>query len=164
MFAMPQPTPEHQKMALLSGDWSGEEVMPPQPWMPAGAKGTGHITGRMVLGGFHLISECRSERDGKTVYEGHGVMCYDKKAGRYVQHWFDSMGSHADSPPARGNWHGDSLVLESSGMCPGPDGKETMMHSRYTYKAKGKDFTLVIESSPDGKSWKTFMTGTYRKK
>ncbi len=150
---MPQPSAEHQKLSRLVGTWEGEETLSPSPWGPGGpARGRNH--NQFVCDGFFVTQDYVEEKDGGTVFRGHGVFGYDTQQGQYTWYWVDSMGM----PPAaatRGRWEGDVLVFQQ---------QQGAFHGRYTYRFEGKDqLHFKIENSKDGESWTQMMEGHYRR-
>ena len=55
---MPKPGPQHQNLARLAGQWTGDETMFPSPWSPEQQTRVGYIDAR-VLGDFFVISDYR---------------------------------------------------------------------------------------------------------
>ena len=150
---MPTVTQENERLAIMAGSWTGKEIMPPSQWVPEKTEVDAIIENRIALNGFAMIQDYRQEKDGVTVFEGHGVLRWDSAAGEYVMHWFDSMGMEPNE--FRGGFEGDTLTLISSN----PMGKVRAFWNfgqadRYTYK---------MEMSPDGKDWNTMMEGEYSK-
>jgi hypothetical protein len=150
----PKLTEEHRKLEKFAGTWTGEETIQPSPWDPKGGKAKSKQTARMDLDGFWVIIDYQQEREGKVSYRGHGVYGYDPNRKQYAMFWFDSIGM-VGAEPAWGKWEGDTLTFES---------KSPMGWGRYTYKFKtdgSQEFR--IDNSPDGKNWKPFLEGKYRK-
>ncbi|HXM71173.1 MAG TPA: DUF1579 family protein, partial [Thermoanaerobaculia bacterium] len=81
-LAAPSPLPEHHKLAVFAGEWSGEEMVFPSRWT-AGGPATSHVTARMDLNGFYLIQDTRQIRDGKESFATHGVFTYDREDRLY---------------------------------------------------------------------------------
>ena len=55
-FEMPRPGPEHEKLAALCGQFTGDETMMPSPWSPEQQERTCTISARM-LESFFVISD-----------------------------------------------------------------------------------------------------------
>ena len=153
---MPQPGAEHKRLQALAGEWEGEEQISPSPWGPGG-KATGRYSYRAGVDGFFLIQDYVEEKDGRIVFRGHGVYGWDAKDKMYTWYWVDSMGQ-VPPAPSRGRWEGDSLIFESTNP---PDGR-----GRYTHRFEGPDtYHFKLEGSSDGgKTFMTFMEGTYHRK
>ncbi len=154
MSSMPVPNENHKKLHALAGSWIGDETLSPSPWGPGGTA-TGRVTARADLDGFFVLQDYVEEKDGKTVFKGHGVFGWDDANKVYTWFWFDSMGSVPEGP-ARGQWEGDTLLFTR--VSPGGQ-------SRYTYRFEGAStYHLKLENSFDGgKTWATFMEGVYRR-
>jgi hypothetical protein len=151
---MSKPTAAHHKLEKLVGTWSGEEKMHLSPWGATGGPATGWVENRLALGGWIIIQDYRQEREGKTSFEGHAVFSWDRDHETYVLNWWDSMGM----PPHefRGSWEGDVLTLTSET----PQGRS---RARFHFGKEGHyDFTMDV--SPDGRTWLTFMEGSYTRK
>ena len=150
---MPQPSDEHRKLHALSGSWAGDETLSPSQWGPGGPA-RGQMTFTPVCDGFFVAQEYAEEKDGKTVFRGHGVFGWDAQKKDYTWYWVDSMGT----PPAqasRGTWEDDTLVFHSE-MGPA--------RGRYTFRFENPDqMHFRIENAMDGKTYQTFMEGRYRR-
>lgn len=150
---MPQPTPKHDALSALAGDWQGEETLYPSPWAAEERSAIGRFHNRMAVDGMYLVNEYEEEREGKVVFRGHGVYGWDPRRERYTMHWFDSMGF----PPSEtlGVWEGDTLTFTN---------RSEQGHGRYTYRLLGPDrMTFSIATSRDGQTWQTMMDGEYRR-
>jgi len=150
---MPKPTPGHEQLSRLAGNWMGEEKMYPSQWDPKGGTAVGKMNSRIDLSGFAMISDYVQERDGTVTFAGHSVMTFDPKEETYTLHWFDCLGT----PPEvfRGKLDGDTLVVSHGG--PG-------MHARMTYGLGTPGvMTSKMEMSQDGAKWMTLFDGTYKK-
>lgn len=143
----------HAKLARMAGDWTGEEVMSPSMWDPAGGTAVGRVSNRTAIDGLVLVQDYEQERDGKISFRGHGVFSYDAGEEIYVLHWWDSMGI----PPNvfKGYFEGDVLTMTSSGA---------MGHSRTVFEFVGDDgYKFRMEMSMDGSQWGTLMQGSYKR-
>lgn len=155
MSNMPKPGPGHEKLHVLAGEWEGAEKMLPSPYGPGGSA-TGHMTARVDIDGFFVISDYTQQKDGAPGFRGHGVYGYDPQSDEYTWYWVDSMGMPASV--SRGRWVGDTLTFESSH--PGGGG------GRYIYRFEGNDkHHFRIENTFDGgQTWNPFMEATYVRK
>ncbi len=151
MSGMPQPNEHHQKLRKLVGNWVGQEKLAASPAGTAGLA-TGRINSRLDLEGFFVLEDYSQERDGHTVFRGHGIFGWDDHEKEYIWYWVDSMGS-VPASPARGKWEGDTLLFEAG------------THGRYTYKFMGDNsMNFKIENSSDGGyTWAPFMEANYRR-
>jgi hypothetical protein len=154
MHGMPVVTDEHRKLHVFAGSWVGDETLAPSPW-GAGGPAVGKYAGRIECDGFFVSQDYIEEKDGKVSYRGHGVFGYDTAKKKYSWYWVDSMGS-VPAETSWGSWEGDRLQFTSS---------SPMGLGRYTFELSGRDkYSFKIENSFDGGgSWKTFMTGEYRR-
>jgi len=82
------PTPEHELLALLAGDWQCA-VTATMPGMEKPVRSMGRMREEVVGDGCWLRSSFLSEFGGSKI-EGRGLMGYDKKQMRYVRFWVDS--------------------------------------------------------------------------
>ncbi|MCP3918916.1 MAG: DUF1579 domain-containing protein [bacterium] len=147
---VPQPGPEHERLAQLAGEWKGEEIMSPSPWSPVEQRRVGHIRARM-LEGFFVVSDYEQTMDGEVAFRGHGVYSWDPAAGEYVMYWFDSMGGAGGV--ARGHLEGNQLTFQNT---------SPMGHHRYRYTFEDGGMVFEMAMSPDGEEWQTLMKGQYQ--
>lgn len=150
---MPKPGPNHKKLELLAGTWSGEEKMHPSPWDPKGGVASVSIVNRVACDGFYVVGDYEQRRSGAVTFRGHSVYGFDAKSQEVVLHWFDSMGMGDDV--FRGKFQGQTLTLEC---------KNAMGHHRLVYDF-GEKGTLrsKMESTQDGKKWSAMFDGVYHK-
>jgi hypothetical protein len=155
MREMPRPNEHHEKLHQLAGTWVGEEVLSPSPWGPGGGA-IARIMLRLDIDGFFLIQDYVEEREGATVYRGHGIIGWDEPSQRYGWFWVDSMGT-LPAAPSWGHWSGDTLTFEHSPLAD--------QRSRYTFQLADRQTLLFkIESSRDsGHTYATFLHGRYRR-
>lgn len=155
MTMMPTLQTEHETLARLSGSWSGDEVVHPSPWDPAGGTAIGKSETRVALDGFFVVSDYIQERGGQVTYAGHGVYGWDAAEKCYTMHWFDSMGGGTGAP-AKGTLEGKTLTFRAS---------HAMGHSKYVYDFDAPDrMRFRIEMSQDGTNWAPFLAATYVRK
>jgi hypothetical protein len=153
-------TDEHRRLHRLAGDWTGEEMLYPSP-PDHGGRASSRCTTRVALDGFFVMSDYVEEREGAPLYRGHGVYGWDPTARVYTMHWFDSMGS-MPSTVARGHF---APAIEDGGEAELVFEQRTHQgYARYGYRFVGVDVYLFrIESSRDGREWRPFMEGKYRR-
>jgi len=154
MGGIPRPGPEHARLALLAGDWIGEETIVPTPFDGISGNAIGHVHARMALDGFYLVTDYSQERHGGVPFQGHGVWSWDAGRRAYAMHWFDSTGVDHGAP-FRGTWDGNRLVLVHD--APG------LRQSRHAYVVGDGEYELRMEVSVDGARWTTFLIGHYRR-
>jgi hypothetical protein len=152
---MPTPVAEHERLALLEGDWEGDERIHPTPFDPEGGPAHGTWRARVALGGFCLIADYEQRRGSGVNFEGHGVYGWDPRGRCYTLHWFDSVGvEHGE--PAFGTWDDHRLVLTHETTHTG--------YSRQVYEVSGDSFRFGLETSADGVEWLPFLEGEYRRR
>jgi hypothetical protein len=150
-----RPTKEHELIAKLAGNWTGEETMYPSPWDAGGGKAIGRLTSKIALDGFCVTTDYEQERDGQVCYRGHGVYSYDPNAKEYHMTWFDTM-SGGIGGVSKGRYDGKTLAFSQ---------QNPMGHSRYSYTfPDDKRCNFKIEFSEDGKQWVPFIEGNYSKR
>jgi hypothetical protein len=152
--SMQRPGPEHERLARLAGQWSGEEKMMPSAALPQAQSLVAKVNARM-LDGLYLVVDYEQEHQGTVVYRGHGVLGYDVATGTYTQHWFDARGGNTGQP-ARGLWEGDTLRLTLE-----PTDRPGWRH---LYVLGDSGYRMRIETSSDGHAWAPFLDGKYRKR
>ena len=151
---MPQANENHAKLAVLAGDWIGEETLHPSPWSPEPSKATGKYQSRMALSGHVLITEYCQEKDGQVTYEGHGVIGWNDRLSCYLMVWSDCMGG-VPAQAARGAWEGNLLRFQE---------ENEMGHIRYTYTLHPDgSYEFALSHSQDGGRWSVFMDGHYHR-
>src|ERR1700750_1896131 len=100
-LAAPSPLPEHKKLAVFAGEWTGEETVYPSRWQ-AGGSATSRVSARIALNGFYLLQDSVQMRDGKESFASHGVFTYDREDRTYKLFWHDSLGYYSPAPAPRG--------------------------------------------------------------
>jgi hypothetical protein len=152
-LAAPSPLPEHKKLAVFAGEWSGEEMVHPSRWA-TGGQATSKVSARMDLNGFYLIQDARQMRDGKESFATHGVFTYDREDRTYKLFWHDSLGYYPPAP-ASGGWSGKSLVLVRGSL---------RGNARHVYEViDDNTYNMKIQFSPDAEGWNDVLTGVYRR-
>ena len=152
---MPRPGEQHKRLAILAGNWEGEETLHPSPWDPKGGVGIGVYVNKMDLEGFVLVCDYVQTQNGVASYRGHGVIGWDAGQAHYLMHWSDSM-SGVGLQLATGEWRDNILRFQD---------QSEMGHTRYTYTVLSDDaFTFSLDHSRDGQEWACFMEGGYAKK
>ncbi len=148
---MPTPGTAHEKLQTLVGFWRGDERVYPSPWDPKGGEAVGRVRNRMALDGFVLIHDYEQERNGRIALKGHGVIRWDPAMEEYVLLWFDSMGM----PPSE--FHGD---LEGDVLTLTREDSQGWIRAVWDFGVQGR-YSYLMETSPDGESWKPLMEGEY---
>jgi hypothetical protein len=160
MPQMPKPTPEHQWLQQLVGEWESETEAIAEPGQPAiHSKGTENIE---AIGGFWTTSEINSSVMEQP-FRGMMTLGYDPEKKKYIGTWVDSMTGKLwqyEGLIAPGS---NTLTLESEGTCPMSPDKP--MKFRDIIELKDKDHKVFSSSvlSDDGK-WTTIMTSKAQRK
>jgi len=153
MDGLPTPGEHHLRLHRLAGTWEGPESISPSPFGPGGPA-SGRTVFSIAAGGLFVVGDYEERKEGRVVFRGHSVFGVDPGSGETCWYWFDSMGAPPPGP-SRGRWDGDRLVLRSRF----PQGE-----GRYTYELLGSDaYRFVLETSRDGSTFHTAMTGEYRR-
>lgn len=83
------PGPEHKFLQPMVGKWEAEVKMYDAPGSePTVSKGTSTV--KWALGKRYLMDQFKGEFGGQS-FEGMGITGYDRKAGKYVSTWMDTM-------------------------------------------------------------------------
>lgn len=138
----------HHALHRLAGEWRGRETIAPSPWDPSGAVAEAVVRNRVALDGLIVIQDYDQSRDGKVVFQGHGV--FGVEGTGVVLRWWDNW-----SPARRefrGVVDGETLILVS----PDPKGQ-----ARATWRLGDRAYDYSLEVSPDGAAWTTYVTATY---
>jgi Protein of unknown function (DUF1579) len=152
-LAAPSPLPEHNKLSVFAGEWSGEEVVYPSRWT-TGGPATSRVSAQMALNGFYLIQDTVQMRDGKQSFATHGLFTYDREDRTYKLFWHDSLGYYPPSP-ASGGWAAKSLVLVRGSL---------RGNARHVYEVVDDNtYNMKIQFSPDAEGWSDVLTGVYRR-
>ena len=161
--------PEHTRLHRLAGEWLGEEMVYPSG-PDRGGRASSHTIARIELDGCFVVTDYVEEREGAVPYRGHGIYGWDAQSQTYTMHWFDSMGSFSTTV-ARGQWNEATgeLAFEQ---------RTHQGYARYVYRfpspaggggpgtsgGTGSDVYLFrIESSRDGRDFRPFMEGKYKR-
>jgi len=154
--AMPEPTPEHEKLGMWVGEWAGKGEMQPGPYGPGGPMSWTENCFWFGDAGFNVV--CKSEGTGPMgPMKGLGIMGYDPAKEAYVHFGIDTYGWMGQS---KGTLSGKNWTFHS---------KETMegktFHSRFTMEwVSATKMKFQWEMSEDGESWTVMMDGTTEKK
>jgi hypothetical protein len=152
--------PEHTKLHRLAGEWLGEEMVYPAG-DDRGGRASSHTIARIGLDGFFVFTDYVEEREGVVPYRGHGVYGWDAQTAAYTMHWFDSMGSYPTTV-ARGRWSETSPASDVAELA--FEQRTHQGYARYVYRFAGIDVYLFrIESSRDGREYRPFMEGKYKR-
>jgi hypothetical protein len=139
----------------MAGVWVGEEKIYPSQWVLGGAVADARVENRIALGGLILVQDYAQTKDGRALFEGHGVLRWDAAAGQYVMHWFDSMGM----PPEefRGTCTGGVLAMTARSAQGG------LTRATWDYSTPGA-YTFRMEVQDSAGQWSAMMDGSYTKR
>jgi hypothetical protein len=155
---MPEPGPEHKKLAAKAGTWDLVFEMSGPDGAPMKSKGV--ATMKLALGGFWLVEDVDADMGGMK-FSGHGLLGYDPAKKLYVGTWCDSMSPALST--MEGTYDKDGKVLTSTSMM--SDHTGTLVKTRMVTTEKDAN-TMVFEMfqpGPDGKDAKV-MTITYTRR
>jgi hypothetical protein len=152
----PKPTPEHQKLEMWVGDWSGSGELKPGPFGPGGPVSWTEKCAWFGDAGFHVV--CKSEGTGPMgPMKGLGIMGYDPEKKVYTHYGVDTHGWMAHS---KGNLSGKNWTFQSKDRMEGKT-----YHSRFTMNMESPTrMTFAWEMSEDGENWTVMMEGVTEKK
>jgi hypothetical protein len=113
-----QPTAEHEKLKPLAGNWTYTSKFWMDPNQPA-MEGTGTIERKWILGDRFLEERVTGKGpDGKTDFEGRGVVGYDKAEKKYTSGWICSMGTGISTGVGTVDASGKKFTFDSEEFCP----------------------------------------------
>jgi ketosteroid isomerase-like protein len=144
----PKPGPEHQKLAILLGDWTYEGQAKDSPLGPAG-KFSGKMTARPILGGFFVESRGHETAPGWDIdwVETDG---YDPVGKKYTWAGYDSGGGSAAA-----TYTLDGATMSYAGTMT-VDGKQYYVRGTSVYAPDLMSCADKREISTDGKTWAPF--------
>lgn len=142
--------PEHAQLAKTIGTWKVAYTQ----WMKEGAeptKATGQSIFTKLFEGRFIREEFTGEFQGKP-FTGIGTMGFDRAAKRFVNTWYDSMGTGITSTSGTSGANGKDLVLRGMMTCP----MRGEMNIRHVYAHQSDDkFTLTMYGKSEGKESKS---------
>ena len=154
---------EHRRLHRLAGEWLGEEMVYPSP-PDRGGRASAHTIARVELDGFFVVSDYVEEREGAPPYRGHGVYGWDPVGRSYTMHWFDSLGSVPGDRRPRPQWSARPDDVEGTESELTFEQRTHQGYARYVYRFTAVDvYVFRIESSRDGRDYRPFMEGKYKR-
>ena len=136
-------------LQFLVGNYATETSMPASPAAPKGATGKGTSVIVWGLDSMFLLINEQSENSLFGKYKGHGVLGFDMPSQQFVLSMFNNFGDH---PVYKGNFAGDTLVLQTKVPMPSHSFDQKLMWYKDGDAVKlrvlndmGKGFDLVIE-------------------
>lgn len=150
----PQPGPEVEKLGYFVGAWSTEGEMKESGLGPAG-KVSGRDMCRWMPGKFFVT--CRLEHKGPMgQVMALGVMGYDPEKKVYTSASYNNLGM---TETATGTFENETWVWSSDRILGGKPVRSRIVMSDTTPSG----YKFRWETSENGKSWKTTMTGNVTK-
>jgi hypothetical protein len=140
----------HRALHGLAGDWAGEERISPSPWDPTGAVAQGTVRNEVALDGLVVIQQYDQAREGRVVFQGHGV--FSVNGAEAVLDWWDNWS--ATPRQFRGGMAGNALVLVS---------RDPKGLARATWEIAGTEYQYHLEVSSDDRAWTRYLDATYRR-
>lgn len=141
--------PEHAQLAKTIGTWKVAYMF----WMKEGAEptqATGRSTFTKLFDGRFIREEFTGDMLGKA-FTGIGTMGFDRAAKRFVNTWYDNMGTGIIFTNGSSSANGRDLVLRGTMTCP----MRGAMNVRHEYVHGSDDtFTLTMYNEVDGKESK----------
>lgn len=155
---MEKPTPQHEELKKLVGNWELEMKFPGPDGAEVVSKGVSKIK---MMGDFWAVEDATFDMMGMA-YTGHGIIGYDAVRKKHISTWSDSMSSSMMYMQGDMDKDGKTLRLESEGPSMTEPGKMTT----YSFKEMWTDDnTRAMEMhtpGPDGKDMLVW-TMTYRR-
>jgi len=151
---MPKPKapPELVKLSFLAGEFTTETKIFPNPVAPNGENAKGTSITKWVLDSMFLLFEEAIDFPIFGKYRGMGLLTYDKTAKSYYLGMHNNFGDH---PSYKGNFAGDTLILE--GQIPFPGG--TFLQ-QVMWLQEGGNVKLWVRNDL-GKGWVPVIEQTY---
>ncbi len=150
----PRPSPEVEKLAYFLGPWTSEGEIKPGSMGPGGPT-QGRDICRWMPGKFFV--GCMMESKGPMgLMQVQGIMGFDAEKKVYRWWSFDNLGQAETATgtlkDGTWTWSGESKVGDKT------------VKTRYTISdTKPEGYAFNWESSPDGKTWTSLMTGKVAK-
>lgn len=138
----------HHALHRLAGTWRGEERIAPSPWDPAGATATAEVRNRVALDGLVVVQEYDQSREGRVVFQGHGV--FSVNGTEVVLDWWDNWS--ATPRQFRGATEGETMVLVS---------RDPKGMARATWTLGDGSYGYQLEVSQDGIEWYRYIEAEY---
>jgi hypothetical protein len=151
LLQKPSVDTERSKLKFLVGNYTTETSIPAGPSVPKGAIGKGTSVITWALDSMFLLIEEQSINSLFGQYKGHGVLGFDSPTHQFVLSMFNNFG---DRPSYKGNFVGDTLVLETKVPLPGKSFDQKLVWYKVGESVKlrvlndfGKGFVLALEQT-----------------
>lgn len=151
---MPKPkvAPELVRLSFLAGEFTTDAKIHPNPVAPNGEAARGTLKSKWALDSMFLMFEEAVDFPAFGKYRGMGLLTYDKTAKEYYLGMHNNFGDH---PSYKGNFVGDTLILE--GQIPFPGGAFTQ---QVMWLSEGSQVKLWVRNNL-GKGWVPVIEQTY---
>jgi hypothetical protein len=151
LLQKPSVVTERPKLKFLVGNYTTETSIPAGPSLPKGAMGKGTSVITWALDSMFLLIEEQSINSLFGKYKGHGLLGFDSPTNQFVLSMFNNFGDH---PSYKGNFVGDTLVLETKVPLPGRSFDQKLVWYKVGESIKlrvlndyGKGFVLVLDQT-----------------
>jgi hypothetical protein len=150
-----KPGPEHAQLAKNIGKWTVAYTHWHKDGVaPTTAEGTAVFT--KIFDGRFIHEELQGDFQGKP-FHGTGTMGYDRAAKKFVNTWYDNMGTGITSTTGTATSHGKEVVMRGMMTC----ATRGELQVRHVYHHESDDkFTMTMFSEHEGKESKS-MEVTY---
>jgi hypothetical protein len=151
----PAPGPEHKRLSVFAGTWTGTGKA---ETTPIGQGGTiaGTMTCAWYSGGFHLVCDSDDATPGGRI-KSHALYGYDAEKKQYFSFSIDSTGYGG---PGTAKVDGTAWTFEGSAAV----GGKTLWFRTVVKLPSPTELTYRSEFSEDGKAWKLQSEGKMLKK
>jgi hypothetical protein len=113
-----KPGPEHKKLQPLAGEWTYASKFWMDPSQPP-MESAGTIERRWILGDRFLEERVTGKApDGKSDFEGRGIIGYDKTQEKYTYNWMCTMGTATNTSLGSSDASGKHFTFETDAYCP----------------------------------------------
>ena len=151
----PKPSAEHQKLQMLTGNWTYQGDAPASAFGPAG-KVTGTEQTRSILGGFSIQRQVK-DKGPAGEREFIELIGYDTTKKTYTYHFVDNLGN---SGSGTGTLNGNTFTFQGTTNVAG---KSVSDRCTVAVAADRNSVDVKCEGAADGKTWMPSFTGKWTK-
>ncbi|TAK64059.1 MAG: DUF1579 domain-containing protein, partial [Bacteroidetes bacterium] len=145
------PSAVREKLAFLVGNFTTETNMPASPMLPKDGTGKGSCEISWALDSMFLLIDDKSSNSVFGTFNQHGVLGYDAMNNQFTLSMFNNFG---DRPSYKGNFVGDTLIMETKIPMPGRSFDQKILWYKDGDAVKlqvlndmGKGFALTLEQT-----------------
>ena len=131
---------EEERLEFFVGGWTNSGHVSPGPFGPGGPV-AGDTSYRWAVGGKWLLYVSRLQLPGLEVYEVHGGVAFNSRAGRYDAYAINNLGNLL---VYEGEWTDDATLLFSL-VHPRSQGRARVVYN----KSSDGSFTMTSENAPE---------------